>query len=397
MPEQVAVIRKYKITNKLLAVIQFLFCLSAMVDPTNLFGTKLPLFALLIIVLTAGHHRIDSEIILKYFILLTVQCVSCCMLVFANEIIDYAFTVQNVFFFMTFLLFSWSKDLDIDKAMVYSSVIISSITIFGFVTMYINPEMEAILFAFGTDESIEKCPWMMARREFLGIELVQFFYRSSPAMIIPYTVLVNKLLYARSNKLGILFVISLMFISFVASAQRMIIGSAVLIPIILGFKKFKSSLIFRTIIAIMGLFAFIILIKAIFDTTVEESSDVKFGHIISYVDYYFSYIPYCLFGTGPGALFYTKGYNDIVCQTEWVYLDIFKMYGIIGGSIIMSFFLYPLKCFYKHRKENQSKSLLIGYALFLILSMQNPFLLASTGLIAMYYAYSHIKKPVLLK
>lgn len=386
--------RKINRKERILTVVQFLFCFSAMVDPTNLFRTKLPLFALLIALLAIGHYIIDRRILLNYILLMVVQYVSCCMLSFINEPIDNAFMLQNIFFFMTFLVFVWSKDLNIDKVMIVSSIIVSLISIFGLVAMYINPEIESILFGYVQGEETQL--WLMARREFLGVELAQFFYKSTPAIIVPYSIVVYKLIYSDKDKLRFFIISILMFGALFSSAQRTIIGVGVLIPIMIGYKRFKMFYIFKIMTFFVAVFVVVLLYKVITEAG-NGSTEEKAGHLGSYMAYYYSHLQYCLFGTGPGALFYSKGYNAVVCQTEWVYLDIFKMYGIVGGVIIMSFFLYPFKFLIKYRKYGYYYALFIGYAAFLLVSAQNPFLLASTGLIAMYYTYSEVKNPDLLQ
>lgn len=393
MNEQVTVPQRHISSKRILTVAQFLFCFSAMVDPTNLFRTKLPLFALLITLLAISHNKTDSRLLSKYVLLMGIQCVSCCMLTFINEPIDYAFTLQNVFFFMTFMLFVWSKELDIDKAMVFSSIIVSLISIFGLVVMYVNPEMETLLYGYvqGDDAQL----WLMARREFLGVELTQFFYKSTPAIIVPYSIVVFKLIYTEKNKLGYLIAAILMFGAFFSSAQRSIIGVGALIPIMIGYKRYKSLFLFKLILFLLGIAVAVLTYKSITELG-DSSTEEKSGHIASYIEYFFNHIQYCLLGTGPGSMFYSKGYKAVVCQTEWVYLDIFKMYGIIGGTIIMSFFLYPFKFLIKYRKYGYYYALILGYASFLLVSAQNPFLLASTGLIAMYYTYSQVRNPKLL-
>jgi hypothetical protein len=126
----------------------------------------------------------------------------------------------------------------------------------------------------------------------------------------------------------------------------------------------------------------------------EASNKIKFANLDSYSELLIKHPTILLSGQGAGSIFYSKGRHSMVVQTEWSYLEILRMFGIIGAAVIVVLFFYPLYLIYKKRKLLELwVPAFLGYVLYLFVGGTNPLLLGSTGMLIMLSAYSYALNP----
>jgi hypothetical protein len=126
----------------------------------------------------------------------------------------------------------------------------------------------------------------------------------------------------------------------------------------------------------------------------ESSLQIKSGHLISYKKLIVEHPLILILGAGAGSKFYSEGFKENVAQTEWSYAEIIRWFGVFGGGIIISIYLFPLYILYKKRKTlPYSFPVRIGYSFYLLIAGTNPLLLGSNGLLALLIIYNYVFNP----
>jgi hypothetical protein len=119
----------------------------------------------------------------------------------------------------------------------------------------------------------------------------------------------------------------------------------------------------------------------------EPSNLVKYGHFMSYYDYFSSNILNLFLGQGLGMSFFSTGFNRLVLTTELTYFEVLRVWGLPITFIFLSILILPIV------KEIKSKSispLFIAYIAYLFIAGTNPFLLDSTGMLVLVYVFSRM-------
>ena len=149
---------------------------------------------------------------------------------------------------------------------------------------------------------------------------------------------------------------------------------------------------FIPIMIALFIVAMYILFLAITDTS-EVSADIKKGHMLSYIDYFTEKWYLLPFGSGAGSLFETRDYG-MISITEMTYMELLRMYGIIGLSLILYFFLIPLFHYGKMTKYIRYwKPFSISFIIYLLISGSNPYLISSTGFLCILLMFTVVSNP----
>jgi hypothetical protein len=147
----------------------------------------------------------------------------------------------------------------------------------------------------------------------------------------------------------------------------------------------KKYVCFSVLIFLIGIVCFSIIIFLLF-TIKNTSSIAKDGHLISYIEYFSENPVKILFGQGPGALFYTKGFRQAVTNTELSYLELIRMFGIFFTTVIIIIYAYPVVIMLVN-KSFFTFSISISYIAYLFIAGTNPLLIGPTGFIALSIAF----------
>jgi len=87
-----------------------------------------------------------------------------------------------------------------------------------------------------------------------------------------------------------------------------------------------------------------------------------------------------LLGQGLGSYYYWSGFGEAISNTELTFLEIFRNYGLILGTLLLMLILYPLK-YIKLKSDDIHTCILIGYGTYLLMCSSNPLLFSSSGMI----------------
>ncbi len=286
------------------------------------------------------------------------------------------------------ILLLWIRDFDLLRLSRFPVILCCLIMDILFLCILIIPETESAIYLFA---SIDNDTILMSRRWFLGVEFFCMYLKSTVAMLFPLTYFTHVCVTKGKQTYGAWIAFIIIFFYFMFSGTR----STMLIPFFLlglclyiSYKNHpKAKWLFYPILFIGGI-GFTTLLIALASDTQEASNLIKYGHISSYTSLFENTPAILLTGQGPGAFFYSDGFNQYVLQTEWTYLELVRWFGIFSLFIIGVFF-YPLKIMWEHRSTPLTHSLFWAYIAYLVIAGTNPLMLSSTGMIAMLMAYSY--------
>lgn len=376
--------------QKIIGFTAFLFVLLCLVDPTNtIFRLKIPAFLLFITSLAVSYkpNYQYAGIILS---LIFVSLISL-FLGFHGEIsADAPIQLQYSIFFTLLITLLWSEHIDLFFPLSFAGFVISIISILGFMTMQFYPEIAKVLYLFSMSHDQ---PFFMSQRTFLGVEFSSFVFMSLPPTFIPAAIYYEKLLYEKENRCKNLLLTIVYFFAFFCSGQRAMFLGIFAILMIISYPRIKQFRLLQLLIIIFVIIGIYIGYLAIIDPN-SNSTNIKFGHIESYWDLFQSHIEYLIFGMGPGAFFYSKGFEMMTSLTEWTYIEIIRMYGLVGLFFFVCLLIIPIV---RHNNEKNPikywQSIVVGYIVFLISCMSDPWLIGSPGLICILFIYSVVDNP----
>ena len=214
-------------------------------------------------------------------------------------------------------------------------------------------------------------------RQFGSINLFMIHFRTSPILIIPFSLYFIE--YCDNKKISSFIYLFILGMGILFSASRgLILFSYISLLLIclcnMRLKTYRHFFFLLTIVAILGLL-FLLTSTNVFDTK-EKSNSIKINHIISFYELISEQPHILLIGNGTGSSYYTSGFNCITWQTEVTFLDMVRYWGIIGTVIVMFCFLY-------NKNKSLSKTYVIPFVLYVISAALNPLIFNSTGMLVL--------------
>ena len=361
-----------------------------MLDPTNsILKLKVPIFVLFLFSLFVN-YKPQIKYIDFFVLMFAVFVVSMCFGVFSGGAMDYQFTMQYATFFLLLICVLWDSYIDLFTPLVVSSVFVSIITIIGFISMISFPALESGLYLFSTSFDYT---FLMSKRTFMGVEFTSFFYKSIPLVVIPASFYLNEIINNNKASLKNILLVFLFLFSLFCAGNRAMIGVVFLIAFFISYDRISKWPFIKPLLFIVFVAAVYIGYLSITEKG-EESNDIKFGHIESYIDYFKNSWYMLLFGSGAGSTFFSKGFESMTGITEWTYLELIRLYGIVGFVIFVMFLLYPLRDYNaKLRNIYGWKAFSLGYVFYLFICASNPYLTSSTGFLCILLIYSICSNP----
>lgn len=364
----------------------YFFCIVALLDPVDALHLKFPAFLLFALSLCLN-NTININNLPIIVAMLLCNIISFIIGNAAGFKIEMPLMIHFLIFFVLQTCILWDYAIDLLRPIIVGSCLLSIATIIGFTSMIYFPELEAVLYEYSEENDII---FVMSHRTFLGVDFLSFCFKSLPIITIPACICFKDLLYSKSHKLRNLILSLLFLIAMFCAGNRAMILGLLLIVFVIAYPAFSKKRFFRPLFAIASVIALIIIWMALTEKG-EWSNDVKYGHLVSYVNHFSENWQYLLFGTGAGSYFYSIGFGYDTNLSEWTYIELFRMYGIIGGALILFFLLKPLFRWNEKREYIKNwEPASLGYILFLVICGSNPYLINSTGLICIIFMYSYI-------
>ena len=214
-------------------------------------------------------------------------------------------------------------------------------------------------------------------RQFGPLTLFMIHFRTSPILIIPFSLFfIEYCDYKKNSSFICLFIVG-MGILFSASRGLILFSYISLLLICLCNMRsriYRRFFLFLFIVAVLGMI-FLLTSTNVFDSK-EKSNSIKINHIISFFELV-SEKPYILLiGNGTGSSYYSSGFNRITWQTEVTFLDMIRYWGIIGTLIVLFCFLY-------NKNKSLDKKYVIPFVLYVISAALNPLIFNSTGMLVL--------------
>ena len=293
-----------------------------------------------------------------------------------NKLTDYTYAAGHLKSFLFVFIFFFLITIDfkiILKALFISGSIIAICTAIIFFIAQINEDIFKLIY----DHSIESSNIIITTREYYGISVFGVYFKTGPFMFFSY---IYYLYFYSQKKLRTFFILTNLFALLIAGSRTPTL-IALFISIIYLYDRLKNNRIFRYFVVLFSILLLGFVTLKLATEKGETSNDIKYADFHSYIKE-FSNGTTLLFGDGLGSEFYSQGKSILVSFTEQTYMDIFRIYGIFLGTILIFIVIYPIIIFIKSKYYNNKKlnRFVIGYALYMILAGTNPLLISSTGM-----------------
>jgi hypothetical protein len=164
-----------------------------------------------------------------------------------------------------------------------------------------------------------------------------------------------------------------------------------LISLIFAFSFFylrSNGLIKFSLLAFFSSITYLVLSWALSETLLfsvsETSNFTKIGHLFSYLEQLS--ISKFIFGEGLGAYYYSHGVGRELSITELTFIDLSRFLGVPLTIISIIYLVFPK--FYVKAFSGNRKYYLISFILYLALSMTNPVLIQSYGMLVILWYWA---------
>lgn len=383
----------YPFLKKVGNLIFALFLLVLMLDPSNsVLQLKDKLFILFLgfnILFFRPDWRFLPHI-LGVFLVITLGYIFAEM---QGTSIDYEY-LNGVFKSMAPLtLLLWVRHYDVLRLSIFPALITTIVILTLYALISSSPIFEFALFTYSQEHNEMV---MITRRNWLGVQVFGMYYRSIVSLIpVLYWVLFASFTQQIKpfwRKLGYTLLGILLTIAFFISGTRAMMLTPLFIIGLISYnwinKRPKTKYFFYPLLVLAGI-AFLLFIGLLATQKGDVSNAIKYGHLSSYLDLFNEHPEYLFWGQGTGTLFYSEGFRRLTAQTEWIYIELLRNYGLLAIAIL-AVYLYPLKVLFHHRKNAFNMGLFLTYFAFLLVAGTNPFLLNSQGMTVLWMMYAHI-------
>ncbi len=379
--------------TKIIKVLISILIVVLVVDPGDLiFHLKVPLFILIFLVWfvlkTTAPIRLKSDIIINCVLFLMIPLFGISVAVLQDNFDDPTFAIGFVKSFLVLLLIVITYDLKLDLSpyLLKCCFLIPLIIIPIYILVTINVNNIIQINQFVTDKDVAKFSF----RGYYGYKVLMLYYRTSPLLVFPLAYYCYRFFYVKASVINLIFVAIFFFTLFLSGTRANILSAvAVVAYMVFKFLNKKKNKVPLVLASTVLIFFAILFIGSLSFKTEDKSSQVKSGHLDSYIEHFTAHPQYLLWGSGMGSKFYSSGNGFDVSQTELTYFDLVRWFGLPLASILMFLIFYPVIYLHQNKLLNDEKrAIILGYYLYLFIAGTNPLLVSSTGMIAIVTLYS---------
>lgn len=375
---------RQKIESKgIMTLLLFIFIISSLIIPVaivNKIVFTIIIFVTLLQIITNRSYTLPTVV---PFIILTIF-----MYGFLNSLVgnsDMNLAIQFILsVFILFLIFTIQyNNIDIEKLIKLSGIVLMIANII-FYMLALNK-----LSFYGSDIILEKFyKYGLASvgfRGFFGEANLFYSLGTIPFLYLPACLFFKDFLRTK-KKITLLIVFFMVETMIVSSSRALVIGFVLCVTTLL-FLKFKG--LNRVIIGILIIFIISASFKYLyFNSSLfsidEYSNSVKIGHTISFI-HNLTFKKFFL-GDGLASYYYSSGISRYVAHTEITVLDMCRYFGFILTFILYYKLIFPvcglISC------KGVSKDNIVIFLTYLIMSVTNPILFNSFGVIVILWYWS---------
>ena|GEM_PF-5740188 len=220
-------------------------------------------------------------------------------------------------------------------------------------------------------------------REYGGIKVFNIYFYSAPMLMLPTARRWSEYFDRPSG--GQLRLALACSAALLLTGTRACMALGIVAPLIVwAWRRFDLSRALLVLGVGGGLFVLLASAFGVFDamlSTSEQSNAIKLGYLAHYAKLY-SIPDVALFGQGFNAAVWSPDYRGMLNGdskvTELAYLEILRVYGFGVGGLLWLLLCAPILLWAK--LPAQWRYCAIGWFLFLVVSLTNPYIVSSTGM-----------------
>ncbi len=239
--------------------------------------------------------------------------------------------------------------------------------------------------AFYADYFIEYSQGAAGERGFSDETMFFFRVGAAPFLFLPYCLFMQSFLRDRRflDLIALLLIGALIVVTTSRALMLVcLIASGYLVLIRL---RPSRQLVALCITAAAGIFVmdYLLTHTGIFSLR-EYSNSIKVGHIVSFFEHMTP--ARILFGEGLAAYYFSSGLNSMTAQTEITLLDTIRFFGIPLTALVYAALLFPT--LRREAYRNEKRTAVFLFLLYLAMSLTNPVLFNSYGLLIVVWYWS---------
>ena len=391
--------------RKILYISILLLLAVSIFDPADkLLKLKVPLFIfawlLFLLIRIDGNKETKLSVPLFYYLLIFIfvlPSVTTLNFILTNGYFnfDYGYLSFKPLLFLTLLAILYVEKIDIFKSACILLTILSCAILCVFFILLFKSDIYSvkIIDIAYHNALIQRVDF----RTYGGAKFYYIYFVTAPLLVLPASYYCYKYFVSfGKTKLGYLLLVLINTVAFFLTGSRNSMLISVITPLIVIIYCSKNKLPSFLLIGLIVVILVCNFHKSITDMF-SSSNPSNYGRIALLDDYFkvFNNPKDLLLGQGFGSSFYVTPWGREGWLAELTYFEIIRRYGLIFGSACIAMLMYP---FIKYKRYYNEPYLLIAYVGYLIMSVTNPFIFSSSGMIVLcvvlYPAFRRSKSMV---
>ena len=376
--------------SRLLRISMYLLISILVFDPADkLLKIKVPLFIfiwiifLLEIIIEKENSYFPQQLVF-YFLLFSIllPLTSICIYMFKSRNLEnYAgLNYLKSYLFLSLVFILYARNIDLIKPLSLNITVLSLISILLFLTVFNDSNIFNYWYTFGNKYGI----FTFTLKKYGNLNMNAVYFHTVPLSVVALSYFTFKTIFAKGfYRILFLILLSINIVGMFVTGSRNSIMMSIFIPlVVLYWYSFNKKLLLVIILVIVMSISIVFLeaIKGMIDIN-NPSNKIKLGHINDILSI-LSNADTLLFGQGLGSYYFSNSRQEKIYVVETTYFDTFRQYGLIMGLCYLIMFLFPLmKLRFSINREKHY--IFLAYIGYLIMSISNPFILSSSGMLVL--------------
>jgi hypothetical protein len=370
-----------------LAIIFFIIC--CIFDPADkILGAKVWAFGVCWMLAVATAMKMQQRVTLPYqavflvYIFILIPTLSVLgYLARSGDEPYYGLDYLKGYILITFTLLLVIVRISILHSLAVTLTCLSMVIITTYLIIENNPELYPAIYIFGDATGLIQLD--SARDYGNDVVLSQIYFVTSPMIVMAIAYWFHRAYWqlevTKRLQYGILVAINV-FAMLVAGSRNNIVMALVL-PTLLVFQLTRKKTHAMATIAVS-----IVIVSIVFQTELQaffdpgETSNSNKLVLIDGYNQLFQDIRVLLIGQGLGSFHAFDG-RGVLSVTELTYHEMIRHFGLLGALIILFILLFPVWVGFFKAKNPEYKCLVVAYVCYLVMSVSNPLLFSSMGVL----------------
>ncbi|MCZ8167491.1 hypothetical protein [Silanimonas sp.] len=275
--------------------------------------------------------------------------------------------------------------IDFDQIVKIGGIAICGLTALSFV--FIVFLTDSAVSAVFLDLFVEYSLGAIGERDFLDDPVAMFSLGSTPFLFCAFCVFCRD--FMRLHRFRDLLMVFIIILTVLLSTSRgtLIVCIAAFVFLLLcelnGQARWILALLFGAITLVLGIY---LSSQTDFFSLGETSNAIKVGHATSFFDNLT--LTRSIIGQGLGAYYFSGGRDEFVAHTEITLFDMFRYLGVPVTAVVFAALWVPQHSWARTPVHSARYAVLFG--LYLLLSLTNPVLFNSYGLLVVVWYWWHV-------